>query len=233
MGERYRNYDKLSSHFLTSIICILHLRWSVYMENLRPPQLQRTAHFGFVERNRAANSFAQTKIVTCIRNHAVAAFHESGCLHPVCPTHQRYAKLCVVKDKMKQSYGRPFFVCSERENPCEFWKWGDIFESPRPLCFHGLVCCERKVKKDGPNQNRLFYCCPKVDACNFFAWKQQQPRVVNTGIVLFSNPPQYRYKIEETGETFNSTKTNAREALEEHKFLKSVNALTTLVAMCC
>ena len=33
--------------------------------------------------------------------------------------------------------------------------------------------------------------------------------------------------IEETGETFNSTKTNAREALEEHKFLKSVNALTT------
>ena len=37
------------------------------MENLRPPQLQRTAHFGFVVKNRAANSFAQTKIVTCIR----------------------------------------------------------------------------------------------------------------------------------------------------------------------
>ena len=51
--------------------------------------------------------------------------------------------------------------------------------------------------------------------------------MVNTGIVLFSNPPQYRYKIEETGETFNSTETNAREALEEHKFLKSLNALTT------
>ena len=59
------------------------------------------------------------------------------------------------------------------------------------------------------------------------ALKQQEPRVVNTGIVLFSNPLQYRYKIEETEETFNSTKTNAREALEEHKFLKSVNALTT------
>ena len=59
------------------------------------------------------------------------------------------------------------------------------------------------------------------------ALKQQEPRVVNTGIVLFSNPLQYRYKIEETGETFNSTKTNARETLEEHKFLKSVNALTT------
>ena len=78
-----------------------------------------------------------------------------------------------------------------------------------------------------PNQNRLFYCCPKVDACHFFARKQQEPRVVNNGIVLFGNPPQYRYKIEETGETFNSTKTNAREALEERKFLKSLNALTT------
>ena len=90
---------------------------------------------------------------------AMATFRENGCIHPVCPAHQRYAKLCVVKDKMKHSYGRPFFVCSERENPCKFWQWGDIFESPRPLCLHGMVCCERKVKKDGPNQNRLFYCC--------------------------------------------------------------------------
>ena len=63
----------------------------------------------------------------------------------------------------------------------------------------------------------------RENPCKFW----QEPRVVNTGIVLFSNPLQYRYKIEETGETFNSTKTNAREALEEHKFLKSVNALTT------
>ena len=63
MGERYRNYDKLSSHFLTSIICILHLRWSVYMENLRPPQLQRTAHFGFVVKNRAANSLPTPRLL--------------------------------------------------------------------------------------------------------------------------------------------------------------------------
>ena len=48
---------------------------------------------------------------------AVTAFRESGCLHPVCPAHQRYA--------MKQSYGRPFFVCSERENPCKFWQGFD------------------------------------------------------------------------------------------------------------
>ena len=111
-------------------------------------------------------------------------------------------------------------IYAERENPCKFWQWGDIFESPRPFCLHGMVYCERKVKKDGPNQNRPFYCCLRVDPCNFFARKQQEPRVVNTGIVLFSSPLQYRYRIEETGETFNSTKTKAREAFEEHKLLK-------------
>ena len=59
----------------------------------------------------------------------MVAFHESGCLHPVYPAHQRYDKLCIVKDKMKQSYGRTFFVCSEQENPFKFWQWGDIFEN--------------------------------------------------------------------------------------------------------
>ena len=47
--------------------------------------------------------------------------------------------------------GRPFFVCTERENQCKFWQWGDVYESPRPLCQHCMVCCERKVKKDSPN----------------------------------------------------------------------------------
>ena len=103
---------------------------------------------------------------------AVAAFRASGSIHPVCPTHQKFAKLCVVKDTMKDNYERPFFVCSERKNPCKFWQWGDVFEGPRPVCQHGMVCCERKVKKDGQNQNRLFYCCPKEDSCGFFEWKQ-------------------------------------------------------------
>jgi hypothetical protein len=65
----------------------------------------------------------------------------------VCPTHQKFAKLCVVKDTMKDNYGRPFLVCSERKNPCKFWQWGDVFEGLRPLCQHGMVCCERKSRK--------------------------------------------------------------------------------------
>jgi hypothetical protein len=141
---------------------------------------------------------------------AVAAFRASGSIHSVCPTHQKFARLCVVKGTTKDNYGRHFFVCSERKNPCKFWQWRDVFEGPRPLCRHGMVCCERKVKKDGPNQNSLFYCCPKEDSCRFFERKQQEPRVINTGIVLFSNPLQYQYMNEETGETFNSSKSNSK-----------------------
>jgi hypothetical protein len=37
---------------------------------------------------------------------AVAAFGASGSIHPVCPTHQKFAKLCVVKDTMKDNYGK-------------------------------------------------------------------------------------------------------------------------------
>ena len=119
---------------------------------------------------------------------AVAAFRGSGSIHPVCPTHQKFARLYAVKNTMKDNYERPFFVCCERKNSCKFWQWGDVFGGLRPLCQHGMVCCERKVKKDGPNKKRLFYCCPKEDSCGFFEWKPQDPRVINTGIVLFSNP---------------------------------------------
>ena len=46
---------------------------------------------------------------------AVAAFRASGSIHPVCPTHQKFAKLSVVKDTMKDNYGRPSsYVLSER-----------------------------------------------------------------------------------------------------------------------
>ncbi len=45
--------------------------------------------------------------------------------------------------------------------------------------------------------------------------------------LLFSNPLQYRYKIEETGDTFTSTKSNTKDAYGEYKFLKSVDGLTS------
>jgi hypothetical protein len=79
---------------------------------------------------------------------AVAAFRGSGSIHLVCLTHQKFARLCVVKDTMKDNYGRPFFMCSERKNTCRFWQRGDVFEGPRPLCQHGMMCCERKKSQE-------------------------------------------------------------------------------------
>ena len=54
---------------------------------------------------------------------------------------------------------RPLYISSN------FLQWGNVYEWPGPLCQHGMVCSERKVKKDGPNQNRMLYNCPKEDAC--------------------------------------------------------------------
>jgi hypothetical protein len=138
------------------------------MENLHPVQLTTNrGTFWFCGQKRSCEFFCRDEDCYIFTN-AVENFRKSGPQYPVCPTHQKLAKLRTVKDKMKQNYGRPFFVCSKRENPCKFCEWGDVYKNPRPICQRGMVCCERKVKKDGRNQNRLFYCCPKDDACGFF-----------------------------------------------------------------
>ncbi|CAB3995913.1 endonuclease 8-like 3 [Paramuricea clavata] len=101
---------------------------------------------------------------------AMAMWRTNGPIHPVCDTHQRLARMKVVKDVSKLNFGRPFFVCCDRENPCEFWQWGDRHELPKPKCGHGLNACVRKVKKEGENQGRLFFCCPndREKSCDFF-----------------------------------------------------------------
>ena len=35
-------------------------------------------------------------------------------------SHKKLAKMPVVKDNFKPNFGRPFFVCSEKGNPCSF-----------------------------------------------------------------------------------------------------------------
>jgi hypothetical protein len=54
------------------------------------------------------------------------ACQNSGSNHPICPTHQRLAKLRVVKD----NYGRPFFVCADRDDLCNFWQWEGCIRKP-------------------------------------------------------------------------------------------------------
>jgi ssDNA-binding Zn-finger/Zn-ribbon topoisomerase 1 len=78
---------------------------------------------------------------------AMATWRANGPIHPVCDTHQRLARMKVVKDVSKLNFGRPFFVCCDRENPCNFWQWSDRHELQKPKYGHGLNACVRKVKK--------------------------------------------------------------------------------------
>ena len=96
--------------------------------------------------------------------------------HPRCDEHRKLAKMCVVKDLMKANYGRPFFVCGEKSKPCSFWVWGDVQPLAKPECRHGLPCAVRKVKKEGLNKDRLFFCCANdmESTCRFFEWAPDQ-----------------------------------------------------------
>lgn len=83
-----------------------------------------------------------------------------------------YAGFDVVKDLTKASYGRPFFKCSRGYNGCNYFEWGDETIIPKPVCRHGKPCRLQKVKKEGSNQGREFFCCPepKENSCKFFKW---------------------------------------------------------------
>ena len=94
------------------------------------------------------------------------------------PREYNFAKFCVVKDPEKESYGRPFFMCSKKDNRCEYFEWGDEVIKEKPLCKHGKRCRIWKVKKQGPNHGRSFLCCPQLireKQCNFFKWVDPAP----------------------------------------------------------
>ena len=67
------------------------------------------------------------------------------------------------------------------------------------------------MKKEGPNQDRLFYCCPhpRESACDFFEWKPDEDPLEPGCVCLFSMPPSYRYTVRKTGETFTSKETDS------------------------
>jgi hypothetical protein len=103
---------------------------------------------------------------------AITAWRCTEMPHPRCDEHHKLAKMCVVKNLMNVNYGRPFFVCGQKAKPCSFWMWGDVQPLAKPECRHGLPCAIRKVKKEGLNKDRLFFCCPndKESTCRFFEW---------------------------------------------------------------
>ena len=41
-------------------------------------------------------------------------------------TDHKLARMLVVRDLIKVTYVRPFFLCSEKSRPCSFWMWIDV-----------------------------------------------------------------------------------------------------------
>ena len=104
---------------------------------------------------------------------AVERFLSTNQARPLCCMGEdgvrNYAKM---KADVVTSLGRPFFVCPKKDDPCNYFAWGDEQIIKRPLCKHGKPCNLEKIDKEGPNQERYFFCChePKEKACNFFIW---------------------------------------------------------------
>ena len=113
-----------------------------------------------------------------IYENAMTAFHETEQPQPVC-CDNNIAKLRVVKDIMKDNYGRPFFVCSKNRDKCEYFEWGDKIILQRPRCYHNDVSKRRCVRQCGPNKGRPFFCCPRKyddeNKCKFFQWEDETP----------------------------------------------------------
>ena len=90
---------------------------------------------------------------------------KNGVAEPPVVIGRRYAKMKVVTDTEKESFGRPFFVCPAKRNPCNYFEWGDQEIVETPLCEHRWPSQMLKVKKEGPNKDRSF-----ENRCMFFKW---------------------------------------------------------------
>ena len=109
---------------------------------------------------------------------AVECFLRTNQDRPLCcmgeGTSRNYAKM---KADTVTSLGRPFFVCSKKDDPCNYFAWGDKHIIPRPVCKHGKPSQLFTVKNEGPNKDRKFFGCDeqKENKCNFFKWFREEP----------------------------------------------------------
>ena len=125
---------------------------------------------------------------------AIATWRSTNLEQPICETHRKPAKFRVVKDMLKESFGRPYFTCAMREDPCSLWIWADENHVEKPNCHHGQPCAMRKVKKLGPNTGRRFFRCSNETSCGYFEWIPEEslkPHSVEEPFIpSFYNPCQ-------------------------------------------
>ncbi len=106
----------------------------------------------------------------------IIAFEKTNQPQPKC-CGKNLARLRVLKDLLKQNYGRPFFVCSKDGNRCNYFEWGDESILPKPFCYHNETCVSWTVKKEGSNKGKKFFCCPRKQdegRCKFFLWANEE-----------------------------------------------------------
>ena len=156
---------------------------------------------------------------------AVEEFLSTGQSRPLCCMGENYvrnyAKLKVVTDMEKESFARPFFVCSKKDDPCSYFEWGDQKIVETPLCKHQWPSRMLKVKKEGPNKGRSFFCCREREEnrCKFFKWvdnnDEEEDPLMPGHIELFSMPPSYKYTLKKTGAMFTSHEKDRKKAYAE------------------
>ncbi len=106
----------------------------------------------------------------------IIAFGKTNQPQPKC-CGNNLAKLRIVKDILKQNYGRPFFVCSKDGDRCNYFEWADEIILPKPPCYHNETCVSWTVKKEGSNKGKKFFCCPRKQdngKCKFFQWATEE-----------------------------------------------------------
>ena len=138
---------------------------------------------------------------------------------PEVATVRNYAKMEVVKDMAKGSFGRPFFVCPKKDGRCNYFAWGDQIIVDKPLCKHGNPSRLNVVKKEGPNKGQKFFGCAeqKENQCKFFQWHDEDDEdpLLPGSICLFSMPPSYKYTVKKTGAMFTSSEKDRKKAYAE------------------
>ena len=65
-------------------------------------------------------------------NEALEAWRSTNVEQPISDEHCKPARFRVVKGLQKESYGRPYLTCADREN-----MWADENQVEKPNCHHG------------------------------------------------------------------------------------------------
>ena len=98
---------------------------------------EKKDRFGFVGKNLAVHGFICSEDEGNTFQRALEAWRSTNVEQPICDKHRKPARFRVVKDLQKESYGRPYFTCADRENSCSFWMWADNNQVEKPNCHHG------------------------------------------------------------------------------------------------